>query len=157
MASWRPVLGFLDHRAVRWPTRKLAANSQRVRMSNWGRPRPEDSKRRLLLAPQSGYVSNFCSLVGAMIEPMVAHCFDSDTCELLTRVQWHAPSLDTSRTRHESPRQLPDGVSKVPGGQLQPSPQPHLAGRPRQRSGVTRSETYTGTFGRVRVHLCSLK
>ena len=32
------------------------------------------------LAPQSGHVSNFRDPLSPLIEPMVAHCFESDPC-----------------------------------------------------------------------------
>src|SRR5208283_1032084 len=41
----------------------------------------------LVSAPQSGHVSNFRRPVSPLIEPMVAHCFESDPCELLARVR----------------------------------------------------------------------
>jgi hypothetical protein len=43
------------------------------------------------LPPQSGHVSNFCHPDGPVIEPMVAHCFESDPCELLARVHCGHP------------------------------------------------------------------
>ncbi len=38
------------------------------------------------MAPQSGHVSNFRRPVDPLIEPVGAHCFQTDRCEALTRV-----------------------------------------------------------------------
>ena len=43
------------------------------------------------LPPQSGHISNFCHPVSPPLEPMVAHCFESDPCELLARVHDRHP------------------------------------------------------------------
>src|ERR1019366_4622324 len=49
-------------------TRNLATNAHRVRVLNWGRRQSTDLKRRFLLAPQSGHVSNFCSMKRVVLE-----------------------------------------------------------------------------------------
>jgi hypothetical protein len=43
------------------------------------------------LAPQSGHISNFCGPVSPLIEPLVAHCFECDPCELLADVHDRHP------------------------------------------------------------------
>ena len=43
------------------------------------------------LAPHTGHVSNFRHPVSPLIEPMVAHCFESDPCEVLARVHDRHP------------------------------------------------------------------
>ena len=43
------------------------------------------------MAPQSGYLSNFCQPVGNVIEPMDAHRFQRDPCGPLTRVHGGHP------------------------------------------------------------------
>jgi hypothetical protein len=49
--------------------------------------RTERTKQELVcLAPHRGRVSNFRHPVSPLIGPMVAHCFESDPCELLARV-----------------------------------------------------------------------
>ncbi len=48
--------------------------------------------------PCLAHVSNFCRPVGPLIEPKVAHLFESDPCELLASVHnrrpvWTCPEL----------------------------------------------------------------
>jgi hypothetical protein len=55
------------------------------------------------LAPQSGYVSNFCQPVGPVIEPVDTHCFQRDPSGPLTRVHGGHPIWTLLELTSEAP------------------------------------------------------
>ena len=57
---------------------RVHLGSQAVTRTGKSGERANLQMAKLVLAPQSGYLSNFCHPVGPLIEPMVAHRFQSD-------------------------------------------------------------------------------
>ena len=61
------------------------------------------------MAPHVGHVSNLRDPLSPLIEPMVAHCFESDPCELLAHVHDRYPvwtRLELAKGAHEVIRVL---------------------------------------------------